>query len=968
LITSGRIEEKKPAVAIKCSKCQSDNTDTARFCSNCARQLRPGEEPAAAPAKAVESAAYVLTKGSLVAGKYRVLEEIGRGGMGVVYRAEDSKLARRVAIKVLPEAFTADAERLARFEREARILASLNHPNIAAIYGVEEADGRRFLVLELVEGTTLAERLSRGPLSLEDALEVCRQIAEGLEAAHEKGIIHRDLKPANIKITPEGKVKILDFGLAKARVEEATPVDVANSPTITAEMTEPGVILGTAAYMSPEQARGKPADKRTDIWAFGCILYECLTGRRAFEGETATDFVAAILRGQPNWQALPAATPSRIVDLLQRCLRKDPRARWRDIGDARIEIEAPEHHLSEVSTTPRKVSPVWLVAGASALLMTGIFVDRLLIGRFTPRPATSSVTSIIKVEPGRWLDGLRRVAEMQRPSRRALAISRDGSFIVYSGIEENPGPQAKPLLYLRRMDQAAAKSISGTEGGINPFLSPDNRWVGFWGDGKLKKVSVEGGVPVILCDVSWLFGASWGRDGSIVFADGWRAGLSRVSAEGGTPEALTQPDPQREESSHRLPSWLPNGKAIVFSVVRHLWDQQPALALFRPDTREWRLLLPDAADARYVPTGHLVFLRQGTLMAVRFVLDRLEIIGQPFPLVENVMQAFSTNSGYNTGFGQYDISETGSLIYAPGGLVPDRKNTLVWVDEKGAEQPVTDLRMSFFHPRLSPDGKMIAYATSGREWQIWVYDLRRGTNSRLTGEGCAIYPIWAPDGQRVLFQWQRSVVANLFWQPCDGSSPMERLTTSAYFQAPGSWSSDGRTVAFVENHPDTGTDIEMLDASTRRSAPFLASSFNERYPDFSPDGRWLAFTSDESKREEVYVRPYPGPGMKVQVSGEGGDSPLWARNGRQLFYRHQAQVWVVDVRTDGGFSVNKPRLLFEKAGYGIGDPIRSYDLTLDSRRFLMVKDEQRPASPATEMVLVQNWFDALKRLAPGEKK
>jgi serine/threonine-protein kinase len=955
-------------VAVTCPKCQADNTDTARFCSNCATQLTPAGQPAAVLTKTLESPAYALTKGSLVAGKYRVLEEIGRGGMGIVYRAEDTKLARKVAIKVLPEVFTADPERLARFEREARVLASLNHPNIAAIYGVEEADGKRFLVLELVEGENLAERLSRGPLSLEEALEVCRQIAEGLEGAHERGIVHRDLKPSNVKITPEGKAKILDFGLAKALVEELAPVDIANSPTITANMTQPGVILGTAAYMSPEQATGRPVDKRADIWAFGCILYESLTGKRAFLGDTVTESIAAILRGEPDWNSLPADTPQNVRTVLRRCLQKDPRERLHDIADARIEIRESAPSPSELVAVPRRLPLVWLAAGAALMLLAGILIGPALMRYIRSAPSPPIITSIIKVEPNHWLAGMPEWEDLGHPTRTAIAISNDGRFVVYSATEENPGPQTMPRLYLRRMDQSEAKPITGTDGGINPFFSPDNRWVGFWADQKLKKVPVEGGVPAVLCDAPFLFGANWGRDNSIVFADGYSTGLSIVSAEGGKPETLTKPDPKREEGSHRLPSWLPNGKAVLFTVMRHAGDQQPWLALLRLDKREWHVLLQDGADARYVPSGHLVFLRQGTLMAVRFDLAGLKVIGQPFPLVENVVQAFSIDAERNTGAGQTGISDTGSLIYAPGGVSPDPRNSLVWVDLRGIEQPATALQAAFFAPRLSPDGQRIAYTTYRRERPVWVYDLGTGTNYKLTSEGRSSFPIWTPDGKRLLFPWRKSLESNLFWQPYDGSSPMERLATNESGRSPGSWSADGKTVAFVERHPDSGLDIAVLDVRSGRVTPFLNSRFNEAWPEFSPDCRWIAYASDESKRLEVYVLAFPGPGIKQQISTEGGDQPLWARNGKQLFYRWEDQVWAVDVRADGGFAAGKPRLLFEKPGYLGGGPIRGWDLSLDSQRFLMVKLDQRKPTPVTEIILVQNWFEELKRLVPTERK
>ncbi|MBZ5500160.1 MAG: serine/threonine protein kinase [Acidobacteriia bacterium] len=638
---------------------------------------------------------------------YRITEKLGQGGMGVVYRAEDTTLGRQVAIKVLPDIFAGDPERLSRFEREAKLLASLNHPNIAAIHGLDEVGEKRFLVLELVEGEALAERIAKGPLPVDEALEVCRQIAEGLEAAHERGIVHRDLKPANVKVTPEGKVKILDFGLAKAFHAETAADDIAQSPTISELATRAGAILGTAAYMSPEQAKGKVVDKRTDIWAFGCVLYECLTGRKAFQGDTVTETVASILKGEPDWKALPSVTPWRVRDLLHRCLQKDPALRLRDIGDARFEIETPASFLADAVEAPRRASLLWLVAGAAVALIAGILIGPTFMSYIRPAPSPSVVWSTIKVEPGLRLPG--QAYDMERPGRTAVTISSDGMFIVYSAIEENPGPQAKPQLYLRRMDQSAAKPIAGTEGGTSPFLSPDSRWVGFWSDGKLKKVLVEGGVPSALCDASALYGANWGRDNSIVFADGDVTGLSRVSAEGGKPETLTKPDPKRDECSHRLPSWLPNGKAVLFTILKFPYDPKPSLALLRLDTGEWHVLFQDAADARYVPTGHLVFLRQGTLMAVGFDPARLEVIGQPIALVENVMQAFGLSySSHHIGAGQFGISDTGSLIYAPGGVPPPQSNSLVWVDQRGAEQPAADLQVPFFAPRLSPDGQRIA--------------------------------------------------------------------------------------------------------------------------------------------------------------------------------------------------------------------------------------------------------------------
>ena len=918
-------------------------------------------------------------------GSYKILSLLGRGGMGVVYCANDSQLDRQVAIKVLPEAFTGDPERLARFQREAKLLASLNHPNIAAIYGLEEANGKRFLILELVEGHTLAEGLHKGPLPVDNALEICRQIAEGLEAAHEKGIIHRDLKPANVKITPEGKVKILDFGLAKAYQKEGSVPDLSKSPTLSDEMTGAGVILGTASYMSPEQATGKPVDKRTDVWAFGCVFFECLTGKRAFEGDTISETLAAILRGEPDWAALPAATPWKVKPLLHRCLQKDPRERLHDIADARIEIGEALGQPLETVTIARRFSSGWLAAGAAITLLAGLLIG--LVVRKPTQPALSIpvVRAVIKLETGHLLDGGRREVILQRPSRQAMTISKDGRFIVYSAIEENPEPETKPQLYLRKTDQAEAKLIAGTEGGINPFLSPDDRWVGFIADGKLKKVTVEGGVAVTLCDVGLAFGTSWGPDNNILLSPSQDVGLFRVSAEGGEPESLTTPDKTKGEYSHRLPHCLPAGKGVLFTIMGANVPQ-PRIAWLDLKTRKWRVLMGDAADARYVPTGHLVFLRQGTLMVVPFDLGSHEVTGQPVPAIANVMQALNVGTTiYNTAAGQFSISDSGWLVYAAGGIMPDFANSIVWVDQKGNSQSVAQLKAYFFAPRLSPDGQRIAYSTLGREQRVWVYDVARGTATQLTTEGGCGWPVWTPDGKRVVFTSTRTGQSNLYWQAADGSSPMERLTTSAYPQFPGSFSPDGATLAFLEGNLDTKWDILLLDLRSRSVTPWLNSRFNEWYPEISPDGHWLAYASDESGRLEVYVRPFPGPGGKWLISQEGGQEPLWARNGKQLFYRWtggqgahvweeghkwvEREVWVVDVRTDGGFSVSKPRLLFKVPGLGLGSgiPNRSWDLSLDGQRFLMVKSEEKKPQPVTEMILVQNWFEELKRLVPTGK-
>jgi len=771
-------------------------------------------------------------------------------------------------------------------------------------------------------------------------------------------------------ITPEGKVKILDFGLAKAYVGETTGIDIANSPTITAQMTEPGVILGTAAYMSPEQARSRSVDRRADIWAFGCVLYECLTGTRAFYGETVSDTLAHILKGEPDWSMLPEHTPVNVRSVLRRCLQKDPKHRIHDVADAWLEIEAPVASSPDMVAVSKRFSPQWLVAGGAALLVVGIIIGLELIKYIRPAHAGAEVTTIIRAEPGHWLDGMRRDQEAQRPNRTAMAISRDGSFLVYSAIEEDPSPQAKPQLYVRKIDQLEAKPIPGTEGGICPFLSPDDRWIGFWADGQLKKVPVEGGVPAVLCEAGGLFGASWGRDNSILFAAGVQVGLTRISAEGGKPEIMTTPDPKRQELSHRLPFCLPNGKAVLFTVVKNSVDIHPWIAVLQLKTREWRKIIEDAADPKFLAGGYLVFLRQGTLMAARFDPDRLELISQAYPIRANVMQALTgKNATYNSGAGQFAISDSGAIVYAAGGVMPPSQNSLVWVDQKGVEQSAAPIRLSFLSPRLSPDGQRIAYQTSGKEWLIGVYDLNTGTNIILTLEGKPRFPVWAPDGKRLVFGWTDSQVFNLYTQPYDGSQPMERLISSEYTQSPSSWARNTNRLAIVESHPETGSSsIALLELGSRQVRPFPNSQYLEQYPDIAPDERWIAYTSNESNVEEVYVRPLSDAPGKWQISNNGGIQPLWARDGKRLYYRWQNQVWAVDIRTEGGFSFGNRRMLFERPGYVVSTPIRSYDLSLDGQRFLMVKLDERRPTPVTEIILIQNWIEELKRIVPAGKK
>jgi Tol biopolymer transport system component len=898
-------------------------------------------------------------------GSYEVVAQIGAGGMGEVYRAHDTKLGRDVAIKVLPPNFVNDPERLSRFQREARMLAALNHANIATIYGLEQSGGVTCLVMELVPGETLAERVKAGPLPIEDALKIAVQIAEALEAAHEKSIIHRDLKPANVKVTPEGKVKVLDFGLAKAFEGDSASENMGNSPTLSAAATMQGVILGTAAYMSPEQARGNAVDKRTDIWAFGCVLYELLTRKQAFHGESTTEILAAVLREEPDWQALPVSTPSKVRDLLRRCLQKEKNKRARDAGDARILIEEAQAApaSSEQATTAaekciRALGRQGLILSACALLLiaaiTGIVVWNL---KPAPAPAPQPVTrTTINLPPGQQLAGLE--------NGPAVALSPDGTHLAYvatqSGIQQ---------LYLRAMDSLEAKPIPGTEGGVNPFFSSDSQWVGFFAGGKLKKVPVSGGEVVTLIDAPISRGASWGSQGMIAFAPSAVSALMQVPEAGGAPQPLTRLG--KGEPAHRWPEFLPGGKALLFAAgtsgVNFINAQ---VAVQSVGTVEKRNLLQAGTQPMYAPSGHLVFVQRGTLMAVPFDLQRLTSMAAAGPVVEGVL--YSPISGA----AQYSLSDTGSLAYVSGRVQSDQRK-LVWVSRNGTEQPLAAPAHAYVFPRLSPDGQRVAVAIQGQETQIWLYDLPRETLARLTFEGNQNYnPVWTPDGKRIAFESNKEGPLNIFWQLADGSGGLERMTTSEYIHAPMSWTPDGQLLAFIEVTPTTGIDIWILpmnnpsagSGQVRKAQPFLRTEANESVPRFSHDGRWLAYMSDESGRNEIYVQPYPGPGGKWQISTEGGMEPMWNPNGRELFYRSGDKMMAVDIGTQPAFSPGTPRMLFEGRYEMAPIPITNYDVSPDGQRFLMIKPTEQAQAAPTQINVVLNWFEELKQKVPTGKK
>ena len=874
-------------------------------------------------------------------GPYEILSAIGAGGMGEVYRARDARLNRDVALKILPEAFSRDPQRKARFEREAQILASLNHPNIAAIYGLEESDSTLALFMELVEGPTLADRIRNGPIPLDETLPIAKQIASALEYAHDKNIIHRDLKPANIKVTADGAVKVLDFGLAKAMSDDSAESDLSNSPTLSMAATRQGVILGTAAYMSPEQAKGKQVDRRTDVWAFGCVLYAMLTGKEAFQGEDITEILAAVMKTEPDWQALPAATPIQIRTLLKRCLQKDKALRMQAAGDARIEIQETLTARAEPQAVVASKLGGWRLPLSLALFALIVAaLGGLAVWNLKPTPAKAVSRTVITLPPGDQL------ASLDFP---AIAISPDGMQLAYVAIHAGTRQ-----IFLRALDSLEAKPVPGTDEANTPFFSPDGHWLGFFVGGTLKKISVGGGAPVTLAHGAVPSGATWSSDGEIVFAPTNLSVIEQISDGGGAPRPLTHLD--KGEARHLWPELLPGSKAALFATT----GANPGIVVQTLSSGEWHDLISGGTAPHYATTGHLIYAQGENLMAAPFDPKRLQITGAAIPLVEGVLQY-----GFLGGT-QYALSRTGSLVYVPSGTVPAKR--LVWVSRDGTEQVLAALPHGYTYPRISPDGRRAVVTITEQEGQLWLYDLSRGTLTRLTfGPNLYINPAWTPDGKRIAFMSNREGPLNIFWQLADGSGGLERLTTGEYTQAPGSFSPDGQELAFIEVNPTTGLDIWVLRMGDHRVQPFLRTPFDESAPTFSPDGHWLAYISDESGRWEVYVQPYPGPGGKYQISTEGGTEPAWNPNGRELFYRNRDKMMSVDISTQPIFSASKPRMLFQGPYAATPLTFPYYDVSPDGQRFLMIKPGQETSSAATQIVIVQNWFEELKRRVPTGK-
>ena len=883
-------------------------------------------------------------------GTYEVLELLGTGGVGDVYRAHDSRLSRDVAVKVLSDRFKLDAKRLRRFEHEARVLASLSHPNIATLHAIEPLGETHALILELVDGETLAERIAAGPLPLADALAIARQLVAALEAAHEQGIVHRDLKPANVKLRPDGTVKVLDFGLAQVSASTLSGADP-NAITLTAiDLDLAGTLIGTPAYMSPEQARDLGVDKRTDIWAFACVLYEMLTGRAAFGGEHVSDVVARVIEREPDLAALPEDVTPAIRQLLRRCFHKDPRSRLRDIGDARLDLDESNASIDAANAESARRAWRWrarVAALAIGLVIAFIGVYVAVRPRIQPPPQVSATPHVVRFS-------IPVPAFFSSPAGRSLAISSDGERIA---IATDRG------LVVRARDQLETSGLAGlsTPGAGAPFFSPDGQWVAFTDGTLLKKVPSTGGPVVQIADSGPATIASWG-DGGIVF--GAMNGLFYLASEGGVPRELPAALGPNEQAA--FPQLLPGGKAVLFTVLPTRTGTPGFLAnangtridVLNLASGARHTVVSGGSRAQYLPTGHLVYVANGTLYAAAFDAQRLELRGAAVAVLKGVNVA------------EFAASNEGTLVYFSRVAHPPR--TLVWVDRQGREQALDAPVRQYNYPRLSPDGTRVALDVGGpSDRDIWIWDLKRKTFERFTLDPAA-NPIvaWSRDGRRLAFCSDRSGVSNMFWRAADGSGEAEPLLKGDRLQMPLSFAPDGRLL-FSADIAGRGRDIHALSLDgSHRVEHIVYSEANDLTANVSPDGRWIVYDSDESGQFEVYVRPYPlaYSGSRWQISANGGRQPLWSYDGREIFYRDfDGDMHASSVKLNPTFEPGPVARLFANAGYAGSGAIgsdRTYDVSHDGRRFLMIKIESGPTATTPAIVVVLNWFEELKRAVP----
>ncbi len=887
-------------------------------------------------------------------GPYEILARIGAGGMGEVYKARDTRLNRVVAVKILPDHLADRAEHRERFDREARTIAGLNHPHICTLYDIGRQDGAAYLVMEYLEGETLAQHLVRGPLPLEQALRYAIEISDALDKAHHHGVTHRDLKPGNIMLTKTG-TKLLDFGLAKLRQETLPTTPHSDLPTELDTLTAEGEIVGTLQYMAPEQLESKEVDARTDLFAFGAVVFEMATGKRAFGASSQASVIGAILKDDPPpISSLQPTAPPALDRIVKKCLAKEPEKRWQAASDVCDELkwiaEGGSDSTPALAIAPKGILDRWregALWGAAFLLLAAV-TGIVLWNRKSSSPTNSSAVSRIAITlpPSQPLAGVELGS--------ALALSPDGTRLVYAA--RQGGVQQ---LYLRPLGGLEAQPIPGTEGGIQPFFSPDGQWLGFFADEKVKKVSVNGGEAITLGDAVDPRGGSWSGRGMIFFAPTRATTIQKTTDAGGPAQPVTRFE--NHEGSNRWPEALPGGDAVLFANLYPGGNWDNAQISAQPiGSGERRDLIRGGTNARYAPSGHLVYAEGGTLMAVPFDTQKLAVSGKAVPVQEGVLQSTFT------GAAQYSFSATGTLVYVPGNVgATERK--LVWVSRGGAEQPVAAPGRSYRGPRISPDGQEVAVAVEGQETQVWLYNLSRETLTRLTFQGRTNYnPVWSRDGKRIAFTSIDSDA--VFWQLADGSGGLERL--SDFASTPNSWSMDGQVLAYERGSNTSGREIGLLRLGDRSRSTFLQSQFNEGAVEFSPDGHWLAYASDETGRFEIYLKAYPGAGGKSQISAEGGTEPMWNPNGRELFYRSGEKMMAVEIATQPNLSAGKPKVLFTGQYQPSPNPVptANYDVSRDGQRFLMIKPSGQGQAAPTQINVVLNWFEELKEKVPAGKK
>jgi serine/threonine protein kinase/Tol biopolymer transport system component len=869
-------------------------------------------------------------------GVYEVGDLIGAGGMGEVYRGHDTKLNRSVALKILPDAFARDADRLARFKREAQLLASLNHSNIASIFGFEDAGGVHALVLELVEGPTLADRIAQGPLSLDEALPIARQIADALEVAHSQGIVHRDLKPANIKVRPDGAVKVLDFGLAKALAGEVATAPATQSPTMTSPaLTQMGVILGTAAYMSPEQARGKPADRRSDIWAFGAVLYEMLTGKRAFDGDDMSYTLANILKSEPDWGALAGDTPSPVRRVLRRCLEKDPKRRTHDIADARLELDEED---VAIAATPLPAKPRLLNFERVAWVLLVTSLVGFLAYRVLREPTAPQVVRFQIDPPESGFFGSSTGIGRSDGTSGGM-LSPDGTQLVFVATEKPERTQ----LWVRRFDSVTSRPLAGTDDALMPFWSPDSRSVGFFAAGKLKRIdAADGSIQTIVDAPGVPRGATWGSRDVIVFSVGTPPQLARVASRGGEVTPIVGAD----KSFARWPSFLPDGRHFLYVGRLQLTKAIGLLVGSIEPGFESRSVVPSDSNGAFAAPGRLLFVRGDRLLQQQFDLDRLVVTGEATPVVEQIF--------YNPGVGRADfsVSTTGVLAFRSS---TNRGNQFAWFDRTGKLLETIGQPGNYRTPDLSPDGQRLAYGDINRR-DIWIFDLSRQTSSRFTsGPGSETAPVWFPDGSKIAY---RTDQGGLFEKDVTGTGT-ERMLLKDIVNGPDQISPDGKWLLYFAVAPGGTQDVYVLPTTGAPTPQVVVQTpFSDVEPQFSPNVRWLAYVSNENSRNEIYVQAFPSTGRRWQISSSGGRQPLWRADGRELFFvSDDRRLFAVDVSEKAGsFEFGVPQFLFEMRA-NVFNSRNSYIPSRDGQRFLVNMLLDADDAPIT---IVHNWQTNVK--------